>query len=1353
MIHQPHSSSPSTPLPPSSLSSRILISIGSTEIPALIDTGASMSLIDERLRSSLPSLSSRPYLSLPIPVKAVSGEVVDTFGSILVDFSSNSSQFSFHFQVARGIHPPIILGWDFLSAHHAMLDLDQGFLSLSSCTLPLMGLNLTVPLVVSAVVDAEVVIPPWSESVLPIPLCRDSCDSFPPNVDGVLAPSNELPVIVACTLASVVDGTIPVRVANPTSSSITLYPGMPLGEFHPLLGRPGEQYCAATSPPAPPPSLSPSPSSYDLSSTSLTSSEHAQASALLHEYADIFSQSDDDYGRTDLVQHDIPTDNAPPIRQRAYRASPTIRQEIKQQCDRLLEAGVIEPSSSPWSSPVVMVKKKSGSYRFCVDYRKLNKVTRPDSHPLPRIDDTLDALAGNVYFSTMDLSSGYWQVGMDPVDKAKTAFTTGSDLFQFTVMPMGLRNAPSTFQRLMQLVLRGLHWDSVLVYLDDVIVFGRTFDETLGRLRAVFDRLREAGLKLRPDKCTFFAREVTFLGHVISSEGVLPDPANIDKVRSWPIPRNVTELRAFLGLCSYYRRFVKEFAHVAQPLHALTKKGVPYVWSDECEHAFHALRTTLISPPLMSFPVFSEPFTLHTDASNFAIGAVLTQALDGAERVIAYASHTLSHSEQRWSTYDRELFAIVWSVRHFRHYLLTSKFTIITDHKPLVGLRRLPVSHDARVATSRRSRWALELDTFDWVIEHRDGTKHANADALSRIPSDSHLPSIATIASNPSPVPPPTHPAPSPPATPNHVPPPPTSPPPSPSPPSHFANLPSPSPSPSHSQSLTSTDDRLSSLSFSTLPTPPGQPSMPPDSGDALCASLLACDHRIHQAQHADPVLCQVMSWVRSGSFPPRSAIPRSDTSLRRYHGERSRLEIHDGLLCRRCSLPSGTVIKQVVIPHSLAPTVLSILHGSSLSGHFGADKVIQKAHQTCYWPGMRRDITEFCTRCLPCQVRRAPVPALRAPLQPITSSRPFQRVGVDITEMPLTPRGNRYILVVEDYFTKYINLYPLANQTAIAVADCLFDKFICQHGLPESIHSDQGRQFESHIMTVLCEKLNISKTRTTPYHPQSDGMVERNNRTLKREIGKRLSSALTDWDLVLSQHQLTYNTTHHSTTGLTPFFLVHGREASLPHSLLTSPNPVAPSSTPADYATTLLHRLRSAFDHADAKSERARDSQKSHYDRSVRFAPYEIGDKVLMTDPTASRAKLAAKWKGPYRVVRRDERGIIYHLSDVSDPNTPVKVIHYNRLKPYLDPTPSPSHPEVQSPPSPSEQSLPVLVPVFPDDTPPPPTAVPHTSTTTSLSPSHDAHARNHDPRCQTRSGRVVRPPDYFGNPVPSNL
>ena len=547
-------------------------------------------------------------------------------GAIRVDFSASSGTFTFPFQVARDINPPLIIGWDFLLHYQAQVDLTVGALITDLTCIPLLQPHQLTPLVCNAVVSVDIEVPAWSEMTVPLALADSPYAATPHNYEGVLEPSSHSPVIVACTLASAHEGTIPVRISNPTSSVVTLHSGMLMGEFHSLIGREGECYCAVTKPNGTThdplnstPTMDPT-SPIDLSGSNLTPDERQHVEALIHDYADIFSQHADDYGRTNFISHTIPTGNAQPIRQRAYRASPTIRQEIKKQCDTLLDAGVIEPSSSPWSSPVVMVKKKTGGYRFCVDYRKLNQATTPDSHPLPRIDDTIDALAGNSYFSTMDLSSGYWQVTMDQRDSPKTAFTTGSDLYQFKVMPMGLRNAPSTFQRLMQLVLRGLHWESVLVYLDDVIVFGRSFDEKLDRLRVVFDRLRSAGIKLRPEKCHFFHEKVTFLGHVISTQGILPDLANVAKVREWPTPHNVTDVRAFLGLCGYYRRFVKSFAKIAHPLFQLTTKGTPFVWSDDCQHAFVSLRQALTNPPIMAFPVYTEPFQLHTDASNVAVG-------------------------------------------------------------------------------------------------------------------------------------------------------------------------------------------------------------------------------------------------------------------------------------------------------------------------------------------------------------------------------------------------------------------------------------------------------------------------------------------------------------------------------------------------------------------------------------------------------------------------------------------------------------------------------------------------------------------------------------------------------------
>ena len=281
---------------------------------------------------------------------------------------------------------------------------------------------------------------------------------------------------------------------------------------------------------------------------------------LLASYTDVLAISTADLGRTSKLRHSIDTGDSKPIRQPVRRISPHRRAEVRSLLNDMLKNGVVEQSSSPWASPIVLVKKKDGSTRFCVDYRRVNSVTRKDAYPLPRIDATLDTLAGSQWFSTLDLLSGYWQVEIEEADRPKTAFCTTEGLYQFRVMPLGLCNAPATFQRLMDLVLSGLQWSQCLVYLDDIIVLGRTFNEHLGNLQAVLQRLREAGLKLKPSKCSFFKHEVKYLGHVISTSGVAPDPSKIEKVANWPVPISMKAIQQFLGLASYvlsavYRKF------------------------------------------------------------------------------------------------------------------------------------------------------------------------------------------------------------------------------------------------------------------------------------------------------------------------------------------------------------------------------------------------------------------------------------------------------------------------------------------------------------------------------------------------------------------------------------------------------------------------------------------------------------------------------------------------------------------------------------------------------------------------------------------------------------------------------
>ena len=451
----------------------------------------------------------------------------------------------------------------------------------------------------------------------------------------------------------------------------------------------------------------------------------------LSSFDDVFSLDEDDLGHTSLVRHQVDTGDSPPIKQAPRRIPFSRRQVVADLIDDMMEKGVVQPSTSAWASPIVLVPKRDNTFRFCVDYRKVNAVTKRDVYPLPRIDDILDTLGKSRYFTTLDLASGFWQIEMDPAAREKSAFTTHCGLHEFVRMPFGMCNAPATFQRLMQVVLAGIEWKFCFVYLDDILVCSETFEEHLEHLQEVFERLRKACLTLKPKKCFFAQALVKYLGHVISRDGVSPDPDKTQKVREFPVPTDVSRVRQFLGLASYYRRFVSGFAAIAGPLHSLLKKDAEFVWSEECQVAFDPLKESLVTAPVLVYPRFGsgEEFILETDASLEGLGAVLGQKqADGHIHPVAYASRSLHVHERNYCITELETLGLVWAVKHFRPYLLGHHTTVLTDHSACTSLL------NAARPSAKLARWAMIVQEFDLTVKHRSGKSNSNADALSRNP-------------------------------------------------------------------------------------------------------------------------------------------------------------------------------------------------------------------------------------------------------------------------------------------------------------------------------------------------------------------------------------------------------------------------------------------------------------------------------------------------------------------------------------------------------------------------------------------------------------------------------------------
>lgn len=945
----------------------------------------------------------------------------------------------------------------------------------------------------------------------------------------------------------------------------------------------------------------------------------------LNTVSEVFSQHDLDFGCTTAVKHHIPLHDNTPFKQRARPIHPQDVEAVRRHLRELLEAGVIRESSSPFSSPIVVVRKKNGEVRLCIDYRKLNLQTIKDAYALPNLEESFSALSGSKWFSVLDLKSGYYQIEMREEDKPKTAFVTPLGFWEFNRMPQGVTNAPSTFQRLMERCMGDLHLKEVLVFLDDLIIFSDSLEEHERRLLRVLDRLLKYGLKLSSEKCRFFQTSVRYLGHIVSEQGVETDPEKIETIKTWPLPTTLKQLRSFLGFAGYYRRFIKDYAIIAKPLNNLTRGYAPgrkskkpgslktpvynpsqpfgERWSTSCQLAFETLIKKLTTAPVLGFADSSRPYILHTDASVTGLGAALYQEQEGQLRVIAYASRGLSQSESHYPAHKLEFLALKWSVTEkFQDYLYGAEFTVVTDSNPLTYI----LTSAKLDATGHR--WLAALSTYSFKLLYRAGKHNFDADALSRRP---HL-----CSSN---EPPQDHEL------------------------IHQFIFQHTADSNSISEEIVSAICQRHLVRTSS-PEDQGQNGLTlveslsinadtlPDnySSEGLHQLPLIPALDIKEKQHADPCIRELIHQLETGEkIPPtaRMELPELPLLLREW----SKLELVDGILYRR-RRENEELSYQLVLPEDLRPRVLRSLHDDM--GHMGIERTLDLVRTRFYWPKMAMDVEQKIKTCGRCVCRKA-LPERAAPLVSITTSRPLELVCMDFLSIEPDSSNTQNILVLTDHFTKFAVAIPTPNQTAKIVAKTLWENFIIYYGIPERIHTDQGRDFESKLIKELCEVAGIQKSRTTPYHPRGNP-VERFNRTLLAMLGTLEKKQKMRWKEYVKPLVHAYNCTRNEVTGFTPYELMFGRTPRLPVDIAFGlPLREPQHKNHSQYIQALKSRLQESFNIAARNSTKSADRNKARFDNRVIPSALVPGDRVLVRNVRLrGKQKLSDKWEQEVYVV-----------------------------------------------------------------------------------------------------------------------
>ena len=962
----------------------------------------------------------------------------------------------------------------------------------------------------------------------------------------------------------------------------------------------------------------------------LNEEQSKELALLLTEYQDVFSKHELDIGCFTEVTHGIDTRDAKPIRHRLRRTPLGFQDEEGKHLQAMLDAKVIQPSSSDWAASPVLIRKKDSTVRWCIDYRDLNNVTVKDAYPLPLIEECLDTLGGSTFYSNLDMASSYWQVPIVPEDRHKTAFITKKGLFEFVRMPFGLCNAPATFMRAMNLVLNGLTWSEVLAFLDDVLILGKGgFEGHLHSMRKVFERFRKHRLKLKPKKCSLFQVQVKFLGRMVSQDGVAVDPEKVETVKKWPVPTNTKEVESFLGFVNYHREHIQGFAEIASCLYELTGPRSKFCWEEKHEEAFQELKSVLTTAPVLGYPQSEGTYILDCDASDTTIGAELSQMQEGRLTVIAYGSLSLSAAQRKYCTTRKELLAVVRFTRQYRHYLLGQKFVVRTDHSSLTWLMRF------RHIEGQLARWLEELSQYDMDVVHRPGKKHENADGLSRIPDRLEFCECYTAGKTPEQLP---------------------------CGGCKYCVR-------THNQWSRFEDDVDDVIPLAVravgLVSSVASGSNVQDDGEVTNWFGGYSYKELREHQLKDQGIGPVMRWLESDEVPTTDVLLLQSPSVKHLWLCRSQLSLEKGVLYYRWE--DVVPRRCFVVPKTLQDEVLKLCHDVRLAGHLGQTKTLQLLRRSFFWHKMSQEGKIYVESCAICSLNKKPKTWPKAGLGKYHAGAPLERVHIDILgPFASSTSGNIYVLMLVDQFTKWLECYPLPNQSADSIVRKVVDEFIARFGCPLEIHSDQGRNVDGNLINAICELLEITKTRTTPYRPRGNGQVERYNRLLLQMIRCCVQDANRNWDRYLPQLAAAIRAMPNRNTGFSANLMMLGREVVGPRDLLFHLFEEQSGREPPAYVRELRDALSRTHEIARQHLRVAQERQKRTYDLKLAERSYEEGDLVYKLEaackPGQSR-KLAKVWSGPHLITKKLS-AVLYKIKG----RRRECVAHHDRLKPCKD-------------------------------------------------------------------------------------